>query len=129
MAVSFKGGRCFKGVDPVLEGYPKLRAIDEEANHQIVHRCRFGKANGAQYKPFDPGPQVDVFALDFLRVLLAHVMLRWVDVPLVRAPSIRIKAGNTKRFQQSLELQKDGILPPPKDIHQHGPTVVIDGMP
>jgi hypothetical protein len=37
--------RCFKGVDPVLEGYPKLIAIDEEAEHQIVHRRRFGKAN------------------------------------------------------------------------------------
>jgi len=70
-----------------------------------------------------------VFALDFLCVLLAHVMLRWVDVPLVRAPPIGVKAGNTKRFQQGLELQKDGILPPPKDIRQYGPTVVIDGMP
>src|SRR5712691_7170826 len=102
------GGRCSKGVDPVLEGYPKLIAIDEEANHEIVHRRRFGKANGAPYEPLDPGPQVDVFALDFLRVLLAHMMLLWVDVPLVRAPPIGVKAGNTKRFQQGLELQKDG---------------------
>jgi hypothetical protein len=31
---------------------PKLIAIDEEANHQIVHGDRFGKANGATYKPF-----------------------------------------------------------------------------
>ena len=35
--------RCFKGVDPVLDGYPKLVAIDEEADHQVVHRRRFGK--------------------------------------------------------------------------------------
>ena len=33
---------------------PKLIAIDEEANHQIVHGDRFGKANGATYKPFKP---------------------------------------------------------------------------
>ena len=45
---------------------PKLRAIVEEANDQIVHRCRFGKANGATYEPFNPGLQIDVFALDFL---------------------------------------------------------------
>jgi hypothetical protein len=49
-------GRCFKGVDPVLEGYPKLIAIDEEANHQIVHRRRFRKANGAAHESLDPGP-------------------------------------------------------------------------
>ena len=70
-----------------------------------------------------------MFALDFLRVFLAHVMLRWVDVPFVRPPPIGVKAGNTKRFQQGLSLQKNGILPSPKDIRQHGPTVVLDGMP
>ena len=32
--------RGFKGVDPVLACYPKLVAIDEEADHQLVHgRC------------------------------------------------------------------------------------------
>ena len=39
---------------------PKLIAIDEEANHQIVHGDRFGKGNGTMYKPFNPGPQIDV---------------------------------------------------------------------
>ena len=51
------------------EESPKLIAIDEEADHQIVHRCRFGKANRATHEPLDPGPQIDVFALDCLRVL------------------------------------------------------------
>ena len=41
-AIAF--GRCFKGVDPRLESDSKLVPIDKEANHQIVHRCRFGKA-------------------------------------------------------------------------------------
>ena len=40
---------------------PKLIAIDEKANHQIVHGDRFGKANGTTYKPFNPGPQIDAF--------------------------------------------------------------------
>jgi hypothetical protein len=52
----------------VLDGYPKLIAIDEEANHQIVHGGGFGKANRATGKTFDPGPQIDVFALDHLRM-------------------------------------------------------------
>ena len=52
-------GRCFKGVDPRLESDSKFVTIDEEANHQIVHGRRFGKANGAPYEPLDPGPQID----------------------------------------------------------------------
>jgi hypothetical protein len=35
---------------------PKLIAIDEEANHQIVHRRRFGKADRAMHQPLDPRP-------------------------------------------------------------------------
>jgi len=58
-----------------------------------------GKTDGAPDEPLDPGPQIDVFALDFLRVLLAYVMLLWGDVPLIRAPSIGVKAGDAKRFQ------------------------------
>jgi hypothetical protein len=108
---------------------PKLIAIDEETNDQIVHRRRFGKANRATHKTLDPGPQVDVFALDFLRVLLANVMLFWVDMPLVRPLPIRVKPRNPKRLQQGLQLQKDRILPSSKDIRQHGPTVVINRMP
>ena len=65
----------------MLEGYPKLIAIDEEANHEIVHRRRFGKTNRATHQALDPGPQIDVLALDFLRVLFANGVLRWVDVP------------------------------------------------
>src|SRR6266446_4299099 len=108
--------RCSKGVDPVLECAPKLVAIDEEADHQIVHRRCFGKTNRPAYKTFDPSPQVDVFTLDSLRVLLTHVMLRWVDIPLVRPPSIGVKPRDPKRLQQALEFEKDGILPPPKDV-------------
>ena len=65
---------------------PKLIAIDEEANHQIVHGDRFGKANSAAHQPFNPGPQIDVLAFDFLRILLPHRVLLWIDMPLVRPP-------------------------------------------
>ena len=81
---------------------PKLIAIDEETNHQIVHGDRFGKANGATYKPFNPGPQIDVFAFDFLRILLPHRVLLWGDMPLVRPPSIGVKPCDTKRFSERL---------------------------
>ena len=111
------------------EGSPKLIAIDEEADHQIVHGRRFGKANRATYEPLDPGPQIDVFALDRLRVLFADDVLLRGDMPLVGPPAIGVKARDPKRLKQVFELQKDRILAPSKDIRQHGPTGVIDGMP
>ena len=67
-----RGRRCFRAVDSMSDESPKLIAIDEETDHQIVHRRRFGKTNRATYKPFDPRPQIDVLALDFLRVLLCQ---------------------------------------------------------
>ena len=79
-------------------------------------RCRFGKANGAPDELLDPGPQVEVFALDFLGIFFANVMRRWADVPLVRPPPIGVKPRDTKRLQEGLQLQKDRILPSPKDI-------------
>ena len=48
----------------------KLITIDEEANHEIVHRCRFRKANRATHEPLDAGAQIEVFVVDFLRALL-----------------------------------------------------------
>jgi hypothetical protein len=81
-----------------------------------MHGGRFGKANGPAYKSLDPGAQIDMFTLDFLGVLLAdHVPLR-SDMPLVGAPSIRVKPCDPKGLQQALEFEKDGILPSSKDI-------------
>jgi hypothetical protein len=53
----------------MLDGSPKLIAIDEEPNHQVVHALRLGKADRPAYQPLDPGAQVDVLALDLLRVV------------------------------------------------------------
>jgi len=81
-----------------------------------VHALCLGKTDGAAHQPFDPGPQIDVLALDFLRVLLTHPMLIGVDVPLVRPPPIRVIARNAKRLQQRLQLEKHGILAAPEDV-------------
>jgi hypothetical protein len=100
----------------VLDSDSEFIAIDEEADHQIVHRRRFSKANRATHKTLDPRPQVDVLTLDFLRMLLAHVMLLRVDMPLVSPPPIGEKARDAKWLQQCFQLQKDGILPSPEDV-------------
>jgi len=111
------------------EESPKLIAIDEKANHQIMHGGRFGKANRTAYEPLDPGSQINVFALDGLRVLFPNDVLLRGEMPLVRPPTISVKARDTEWLKQLFELQKDRILPPSKEVRQHGPTDVIDGMP
>ena len=70
-----------------------------------MHCRRFGKANRAPHETLDPCPQIDVFALDFLRMLFADLVLLGVDMPLVGTPSIRVKPGDAKGFQQRLQLR------------------------
>src|SRR5689334_2222410 len=101
---SIPTGRCSKGVDLTLDRYPKLVAIDEEADHQIVHGRRLGKTYCAAHEPFNPGPQVDVLAFDGLRVLFANGMLLGIDMALIGTPSIGEKARDAERCQQLFEL-------------------------
>jgi hypothetical protein len=49
-------GRCFRAVDSMSDGSPKLIASDEQPNHQGVHAFRLGKADRPAYQPFDPCP-------------------------------------------------------------------------
>ena len=60
--VSFNQGRCSKGVDLVLDGYPKLVAIDEAPNHEIVHSRRLGKTDRATDEPFGSVSKVEMEA-------------------------------------------------------------------
>ena len=108
---------------------PKLIAIDEEANHQIMHMFCFGETDRATHQPLDPGPQIDVLAVDFLRILLPHRVLLWVDMPLVRPPSIGVKPCDTERLSERLSFEEDCILPLAKDIREHGATVMVNRMP
>ena len=89
-------GRCFTSVDPVLDSDPKFIPIDKEANHQVVHAFRLRKANRPTYQPLDPRAQVDVLALDFLRVCLAHRVLLCLHMSLVGPPAISKIACDTK---------------------------------
>jgi hypothetical protein len=58
-----------------------------------VHVFRLGKTDGAAHKPLHPGPQSEVFALDFLRIVLTNLMLFGVDVPLVGPPQTASKSS------------------------------------
>jgi len=76
---------------PLSDDSPKLIPIDEQPNHQIVHLFRLRKAQGATHEPLDPSPEIDVLALDFLRIFLAHVVFLGIDMPLVGSPAVRVK--------------------------------------
>jgi hypothetical protein len=56
-----------------------------------MHALRLGETQRATHESFEPRPQIEVFALDFLRVLLAHLMLLGVEMPLVGPPPVGIK--------------------------------------
>ena len=90
---------------------------------------RLGEAQRAAYEALDPGPQIDVFALDLLRVLLAHLMLLGREMSLVGPPAVGVKLRDTKRRQQLLELQEDVVLAPSEYLRQDRARVMINGVP
>src|SRR5262245_15753838 len=83
--------RMFHMCWALSDGSSKLIPIDEQPNHQIVHLFRLGKAKSATHEPLNPGPKIDVLALDFLGVFLPHVMLLGIEMPLVGSPAVRVK--------------------------------------
>ena len=94
--------RCLTGGDSRSQGLSEFVSIDEQSNHEIVHALRLGEAHCAAYEPLDPDPQIDMFALDFLRVLLAHLMLRGSKMPLVGPPAVGVKLRDAKGLQELL---------------------------
>ena len=90
---------------------------------------RLGEAQRAAYEALDPSPQIDVFALDLLRVLLAHLMLLGIQMPLVGSSAVRVKLCDAKRLQELSELQKDVVLPSSEHIRQDLPCLMINGVP
>src|SRR5438093_2393686 len=122
-----EGRRCLTGVDSRSKELSKFVSIDEESNHEIVHALCLGEADRAAYEPLDPGPQIDMFALDFLCVLLAHLMLLGIEMPLVGPPAVGGKLRDAKRGQQLLELQEDVVLSPAEHIRQDLPPATRPG--
>jgi hypothetical protein len=122
-------GRCFRSVDSSSDGCHKFVAIDKEAHEQIVHHGCFGKTVRVTHETLDQRTQIDVRAFDLLRLGFANRVLRGIEMTLVGAPAIDREADDLKRGQELLQLEKHVILPAPKDIRQHGPTVMLNCMP
>jgi len=94
-----------------------------------VPAFRLGEAQRATHEPLDPRPQMHVFALDFLGVLLAYLVLLGIEMPLVGPPAVGVKTGDAKRGQERFELEQDVVLTPPEHLRQDLPCVVVNGMP
>ena len=90
---------------------------------------RLGEAQRAADEALDPGPQIEVFALNFLGVLLAHLVLLGSEMPLVGSPAVGGKPRDATRGQQLLELQEDIVLPSSEHIRSDLARVRIDGVP
>lgn len=124
-----KGGWCYRSGFHDLYWQSKLVAIDEQADHNIMHRQRLGKADCLAYQPLEAGAQCEMFAPNLLRVALTRTVDCRGEIPFVSAPIICIVACDAKGIEQRLELQKHFILTPTKDIGQDLSGAVIKGLP
>jgi hypothetical protein len=70
-----------------------------------------------------------VFPLDLLSVRLAVRMLSGWQVAFVGSPVIRVKSGNSERFQKRFRLQEHFVLAIAEGVSQNFAGIVIDGMP
>ena len=107
----------------------KFVAVYEQTNNQIVHPFGFRKADRTAHQTLDSRPLVHMFALDFLRLVLANSVLFGLQMPLVCTPAIRVIRHDAKRVKQLFQLQKDCIFSTAKDVDQYLTTAVINRMP
>ena len=64
-------------------------------SHEIMQALCRGEAQCAMHSALDPGPQMEVCALDVLCICLAPLRLLGVEMPRVSVPAIGGKPGET----------------------------------
>jgi hypothetical protein len=70
-----------------------------------------------------------VLPLDFLGILLSHVMLLGIEMSLVGPPAVSVILRDAKGLQQLLQPQEDSVLPPFTHRRSYLPGVVINRVP
>src|SRR5262245_25096691 len=108
--------RCVRAVDAMSDGAPKLLAIDDVPNHQVVPTLCLSKTDRPAYQALYPHAQVDVHALDLLRICLPICVLLCLHMPLVGLPTSGEIARKAKGLSQRFKRQKDGTLASSKHI-------------
>jgi hypothetical protein len=69
---------------------------------------------------------MDMLACDLLRIGFANRVLGGIEMALGGSPAIGIEAGDATWRHEFWQLEKHYILPSPKNIRHHGPTVMLD---
>jgi hypothetical protein len=72
---------------------------------------------------------MDGLAFALLRLDFANRVLLRIEMALVDSPPIRVKPCDAAWRSQCFQLELYRILVSPKDIREHGPTMVIDRVP
>ena len=104
------------GISSMLYLYPELKAVNEQADDEIMHLDGLREADRLAHQAFDPGAQRQMFALQLLGLVFPHFMERGIEMALIRAPAIGVKTGDPKRNQQRFQLQERLIFPSPKHV-------------
>ena len=86
-----------------LDRKTELKPVDEQADDEIVHLDRPGKANGFPHQPFDPRAQREMFPLQLLCPPLADDMKFRIQVSVIGTPAIGVEAANAQRCEQRFQ--------------------------
>ena len=77
------------GISPILDIRSKLKAVDEQADDEIVHRDGLRETNRLAHQALDPRAQRQMFAFQLLRVAFPYFMIMGVYMSLIRPqPSV-----------------------------------------
>src|ERR1041385_6287 len=104
------------GISSMLYLPPKLKAVDEQTEDEIVPLDGLREADGFAHQALEPRAQRQMLALQLLGMVFPHFMESRRHMPLVRTPAIGIKAGDAKRNKPRFQLQQCVIFPPPKHV-------------
>ena len=104
------------GISSMLYFEPKLKAVDEQADDEIVHLGGLREADRLAHQALDAGAQRQVLALQLLGMVFPHCMEPGIEMALVRTPAIRVKASNPERREQGLQLEKHAVFSSPECI-------------
>jgi hypothetical protein len=108
---------------------PKLIALDQQANDDLLPLGRAGKAARRAHQTCDPGAQRQGLALSLLGVARARLVLIRLELTCVRAPIVCRLPRHATPFSQAFEVQKDRILAAPQDAREDLPTALIKRVP
>jgi len=94
-----------------------------------MHLTRFRKTDGLTGQSRDPGSQPQVLTFNLLRVAVARLVRRRLEMTRVGPIIIRVITLDPKWLSQRFQLQQDLILTTPKDIRSDIATEMIHRGP